>query len=276
MTIKRFIPEWRIPILMYHQIDVTPANSVFPSMYIAPDEFERQMRYLYFKRYRVLALDAFVKKVENKERLHHRTVIITIDDGFKSAYTYAFPILKKYNFKATIFLIADLINKTNEWLQKKGEPTCEMLSEDQIKEMAEYGIDFGAHTCTHPDLTRIPPKVAKREIFESKRKIENLLGKPIISFCYPYGNFNDTIKQMVIEAGFKCACAAHGYTKADGYDLFSLERIVMLPGDSIEFRLKISGYYSWLINLHLPSIGLIAYFRRKHTKKHKVVANLAN
>lgn len=274
--IKRFIPEWRIPILMYHQIDVTPANSVFPSMYIVPDEFERQMRYLYFKEYRVLSLDAFVKKVENKGRLHHRTVIITIDDGFKSAYTYAFPILKKYNFKATVFLIADLINKTNEWLQKKGEPTCEMLSEDQIKEMAEYGIDFGAHTCTHPDLTRIPPEVAKREIFESKRKIENLLETSIISFCYPYGNFNDTIKQMVIEAGFKCACAAHGYTKADGYDLFSLERIVMLPGDSIEFRLKISGYYSWLINLHLPSIGLIAYFRRKHTKKHKAVVNLAN
>jgi len=261
---------------MYHQIDVTPANSVFPSMYIVPDEFERQMRYLYFKEYRVLSLDAFVKKVENKGRLHHRTVIITIDDGFKSAYTYAFPILKRYNFKATVFLIADLINKTNEWLQKKGEPTCEMLSEDQIKEMAEYGIDFGAHTCTHPDLTRIPPEVAKREIFESKRKIENLLETSIISFCYPYGNFNDTIKQMVIEAGFKCACAAHGHTKADGYDLFSLERIVMLPGDSIEFRLKISGYYSWLINLHLPSIGLIAYFRRKHTKKHKAVVNLAN
>lgn len=208
---SRLIPKWRIPILMYHQIDIAPKNALLPSLYVSPSEFERDMKYLYHEGFRTISLDFLIEILDSRNRLPRKAVIITFDDGFRSSYTKAFPVLKKYNFGATIFLVSDLIGRTDEWLQKKrGEVVSKMLPEEEIIEMSQYGIEFGAHTCTHPHLIRIPIETARNEILESKRKIEEMLKKPVTSFCYPYGKLNDTVKKIVIEAGYKCACAADG------------------------------------------------------------------
>ena len=131
--------------------------------------------------------------------------MLTFDDGYKSVYDEAFPILKRYGMSATIFLTVgtDPAPKLSSRLPSLcGRP---MLSWAEIKEMAQSGISFGAHTLTHPDLTKLPLKRIETEIVESKSILEDFLGMPVACFAYPFGRYNRQIEEMV-RRHFSCAC----------------------------------------------------------------------
>ncbi len=247
-----------IIVLLYHRItdDLEP-NPVL----ISSKAFRQQMQYLYNHKYRVIGVSELVSELNRltssqvlnpkiQKCLSSKTVLITFDDGYYSNYLNAYPILKEFGFPATIFLTTGLIgmDKTNPKYKNTLFP--KMLSWENIREMAENGIEFGAHTINHPHLTQINIEEAKREIEESKKVVNELTGLPVMAFSYPYGEYNEEIKKLAEEAGFACAFTAKPGMNREGTDLWNLRRIAINGDDSLsDFKKKITGGYGILHKL---------------------------
>lgn len=301
----------QVAIVTYHHIGTRIDDYLLYR--IQTSDFQKQMRYLQ-ETHEIISFQKLHQAFTEKKSLPRRAAIITFDDGYKDNYTEAYPILKKYNIPATIFLTTGHIetNKMFWWniigyvlcntklkkieleefgdvippsskenmfyslrmtyqkfknipeekkkklidqlLQKsdvnipKGLGKDLMLSWDNIKEMNENGIEFGAHTVTHPILTNVPLNQAKLEIVESKKTIEKRLGKPVTTFCYPNGftdDYNADIVQILKDNGFLCSVTAIPKMVTIKSDLFELGR---LPSgyDDKSFKFCISGLYSVL------------------------------
>ena len=240
--------RYTVPIITYHYFgyDNKIGGKRTPLLFVAPDNFEKQMRYLKEKGYQVISLDTLVEGLKNGKKLPHNTVVITIDDGYKSIFTYAYPILKKYGFPATVFLISDFVGV---------KPY--MLNWDEVKEMSKNNISFGGHTRNHVSLPSIKNKkdVLWDEIAGCKKVIEDHLGMPIYYFCYPGGGFNEEIEVFVKKAGYKGACATNrSFDILNKRNFYELDRISIRNSDPyfslsnlikpIGFWAKLSGYYN--------------------------------
>ena len=153
-----------------------------------------------------------------------RSFVITFDDGYQSVYENAFPVLDHYGMSATVFLTVG--NKRTERHDER-MPSLEghsMLTWGEIREMRQCGIDFGAHTLTHPNLTCLTRSQITVEVRDSKAIIEDRLGVSVSSFAYPYGRYDHQSRDIVSQH-FECACTDKlGIVKA-GSDIFALERV---------------------------------------------------
>jgi len=214
----------RVPILMYHRIGKAPRGSLVPGHYVAPALFRRHMTLLRALWYRTVSLDQMAAGLQDGS-LPERTVVITFDDGYRSFYDSALPILRETGFKATVFLVSDLIGKENAWDLDKGDKPEPLMSREQILEAAKAGVEFGSHSKTHAELTAIEPERAWCEISESKSDLESNLGLPIRWFCYPYGAFDGATREMVQRAGYVGACATGAFANGPEADRFALGRI---------------------------------------------------
>ena len=163
----------RIPILMYHSID--ESGSVIS---VSPSKFKDHMRALRRQGFQTISLSKVVECIHAGRKFPEKSVAITFDDGFKNNYSVAFPILKELDFMATIFLVSGQCGKINQWdRQTKNIPRLDLLSWDEIIEMADNGIEFGAHTVNHADLSNLSFNKAAEEITRSKSKIQERLKK---------------------------------------------------------------------------------------------------
>lgn len=232
-----------VPIIMYHQILPKPKPSY--KLAVSVKAFERQMQFLKNHHYNVLPLENLVDLIKGKKKIPPRTIAITLDDGYRDNYTYAFPILKKYNLPATIFIIVNEVGRYNNELGLR-----DRLSWDEIKIMRDSGIiTFGSHALGPEPLTSInSQQQLKREIFDSKKVLEEKLGRKVTMFSYPEGKFNDKIKQLVIDAGYKLAVAASLGKNFANNDIFALKRLrISATSDNLLiFRLETSGFYTFI------------------------------
>ncbi len=185
-----------IPILTYHSIDREGGPTS-----VAPEIFERQMARLKSAGYESIPLRQLSDLGEVR-----RKVVLTFDDGYENLRTEAFPVLKRYGLTGTVFVASDYVGGKNKWETEPGVPRLKHLSWEQIGELNAYGIEIGAHTCSHPDLTKLGHKEAQAEIEDNKRRIEEFVGREVESFCYPYGAVNDSVRNLVDAAGFSFAC----------------------------------------------------------------------
>jgi len=235
-----------IPILLYHSLD----NSGSP-ISITPKMFKKQMEYLRDKGYRTINMVKFINSLYAEIDSTENMIILTFDDGFKSVYTTAFPILRDYGFTATVFLATNYIGRRCEWETDDTIPDIPMLSWDEVREMSKYGIEFGAHSCSHPHLTKLSINEARKEILNSKLEIETNIDQSIHLFCYPYGDFNDEIKQIVKECGFLGACNGVDFSLTHSKEcLYGFKRIGMCHFNSLlDFRAGLAGTYNFYIRL---------------------------
>ena len=186
-------------ILAYHSI----SRHRNDNLSVNEKEFEKHLIWLKNKNYKVLSVEDAYKSKENK------VAVITFDDGYRDNYEFAFPLLMKYGFVATIFLTANYINteKIYHWDKKKlglygKEESFKILDWNQIIEMKKYGIIFGSHTNNHKILTNIPLEESYKEITNSKKILEEKLNSDVNLFCYPEGKMNNKIIDQVQEAGY--------------------------------------------------------------------------
>jgi peptidoglycan/xylan/chitin deacetylase (PgdA/CDA1 family) len=209
-----------LPILTYHSFD--DSGSVIST---SPATFEMQMKYLAQSGYQSLSLSEATVYIREKKPIPEKAFVMTFDDGYQNNYTQAFPIMQEVGFKGTIFLISAYCEKS--WSGDESSLEARpMLSWSEVKEVHRYGIEFGAHTSTHPDLTRIPIEQAEGEIRESRMEIQDRLGADGETFAYTYGSFNANVKELV-KREFHAACSTRLGRNEPGDDPYSLKRIDM-------------------------------------------------
>ena len=203
-------PKYVVPILMYHRFGYNEST-----LFVAPENFRRQMTYLRKRDYNVISLDRLVKGIRAGKTFKHNTVVITIDDGYKDNFTYAYPILEEYNFPATIFLVANHIGNS-----------VDFINWEEVCAMCDDNISFGGHTKNHAYLPSIDTtKVLWEEIGGCKGFVENKIGKQVDYFCYPMGAFSEQVKTMVKKAGYKGACTTNRGLAKLNQDVYELKRI---------------------------------------------------
>lgn len=215
-----FLPRKSCSILMYHSI------SDHRALYaVQPKNFAWQMAYLKGGNFNVISLARLVDLLAVQKEIPDKTVILTFDDGYEDNYLNVFPLLKKYNFPATIFLSAGLIGGQRE--SKSQDIILNILNWPQIEEMHQSGlIDFQPHTVSHPKLAKISREIAVQEIVESKKLIEKRLNKQCRIFSYPYGNYNQSIIEILKGNGFTAAVTVKpGFIQAEDRETpFELRR----------------------------------------------------
>ena len=199
----------KVLVLNYHMV-----NRMFISLAIEPEDFDWQMKYLVEHGYHTISPDELYDFLAGTGRLPDRPVLITFDDGYVDNYTTAYPILKKYNLKATIFVVTGFLGK------RKG-----YLTWDQLREMEKNGITVESHTVTHAPLPQLPDERIREELVESKRQAEKELGHPIEFIAYPTGVHDLHIAEIAKEAGYKGGFTVK-YSNVDRTsNVYALERV---------------------------------------------------
>jgi len=229
-----------IPVLMYHRVvDKPPVGSKY-NVYVTKESLEEQFQFLRRGGFETITFGDLLTR-----RVPSRPVILTFDDGYEDNYHHLLPLLKKYGLKAVVYLLGDRKHKNNFWDIPQGEPGAALLKEKQIREMAQSGlVEFGAHSMNHVKLTELKPAEIRREVEGSKKALEKFLGRPVVSFAYPYGLLNDGIKKITAEAGYSFGVAVQGRFTRFGKDLMEIRRVHMFPGTSLfDFWKKTSGFY---------------------------------
>jgi len=192
-----------IPILMYHSIESMPRTTIMRSLHVPPKKFKFQMWMLKILGYKGLSLSQLKPYLDGKK--HGKVVGITFDDGYQNNLINAAPVLNKYNFTATCYIVSDSIGISNEWDLDNKITQRPLMSESEIKKWISLGMDIGAHTKTHADLTVISNQKAQEEIVDCKIELETKFKVLVNDFCYPFGRFNETISSITREAGYHSA-----------------------------------------------------------------------
>jgi peptidoglycan/xylan/chitin deacetylase (PgdA/CDA1 family) len=176
-----------------------------------------------------------------------RSFVITFDDGYQSVYEEAFPVLERHGMAATVFLTVGEKGTPHSGGRLPSLSGRSMLSWEEIREMQRAGIDLGAHTLTHPDLTHLSSDQVKAEVCEAQSIIEDALGTPVTSFAYPYGRYNGRVREIVQEH-FACACSDKLGLAGQGSDVYALERVdaFYLRTDRL-FSMMLTRFFPWYV-----------------------------
>ena len=214
-----------IPILLYHSVSDQATTPYRPwSMPIA--EFELHMACLLEQGYQPMTLSSLTQAIRSGSAdLPKRPVVLTFDDGMADFLSGAVPILKKYQFPATLYVATGYVGETSRWMKMLGEQNRPMLSWDEIASLEN--VEIAAHSHTHRQLDIIPLSQAHDEILISKKTLEQQLGRLIHSFAFPHGYHTEKLLHMVKDAGFTSACIVGHRMATDTSDLFALPRIII-------------------------------------------------
>lgn len=223
--------ETVILILTYHNFTIEEGSSYKINIV----EFEKQMDYLAAHNYSVISLSELLKGLRTGQ-LPPKPIVITIDDGFKSTFTLAYPVLKKYNFPATLFLYTNFIEKNSGSLTWK-----------EIREMTKNNIEIGSHTLSHCNLLKYKKNEnyetystrIKKEIFLSKEILESKIQGKVKFFAYPYGTYGSTIKDLAIQTGYEGIFNANSMNNTLDADPFSLNRQIIFGQSSFNSFIRI-------------------------------------
>lgn len=185
----------RVPILVYHSIAPHRAGQTTDQreLDVDPAVFHAQMSYIAQAKHPVISLSSLVDAIEGRVTLPPRAVVITFDDGWQSQYDDAFGVLKQYRFTATFFVYTSAIGNGSGF-----------MTWDELREMQRAGMTIGAHSRTHPEMTKQGVSLAN-EIAGSRADIQKNLGTTPDLFAYPYGDWDDRVAAAVRAAGFRAA-----------------------------------------------------------------------
>jgi peptidoglycan/xylan/chitin deacetylase (PgdA/CDA1 family) len=217
-----------IPVLLYHSI----SNNKGSKLFMPVEKFAQQIKYLKDNGYVTLTTEELLVFFQSNVPIPIKSVLITFDDGYSDNYTNAFPILKQFGFKATVFVITATIDQD----PKK-------LTSDQIKEMAANGISIESHTVNHDDLSILSFSEQLAVLKSSKKQVENLIGKKVFCLAYPYGNYNQMTLNAAKEAGYQMAFTINRGFAYKSNGILTLRRIRIDGTDKLsDFKFKLKNH----------------------------------
>ena len=232
-----------IPILVYHQIAQAPAKGApFRGLYVSPSAFARQMALLKALGYQGLSMTDLQTYLTGEKT--GKVIGITFDDGYLNNLTHALPVLQKYGFTSTCYVVDGLLGQTNVWDEKIGIAQTPLMSAEQLLQWQAGNQEVGAHTQEHVDLTALSELAAWKQIANSKPALQTLLGKPVDHFCYPYGKFDKRHEVMAKQAHYATATTTLRGRVTPATNMFTLPRVPVLRSTSLPvFWLKVSTSY---------------------------------
>jgi peptidoglycan/xylan/chitin deacetylase (PgdA/CDA1 family) len=215
--------DYKYPILMYHSIEKMPKSTVMRSLHVSPIKFKFQMWLLKILGYKGISIRELAPYLLGKK--HGKVVGITFDDGYQNILINAAPILSKYGFTATSYIVSKRIGRSNEWDMKNHITQRPLMNKYEIEKWLNYGMDIGAHSQTHPDLTNISNQRINKEINQCKLDLEKLFDIKVVDFCYPYGRFNNLVYESTSKAGYFSATTMIRGRASKVADMLELPRI---------------------------------------------------
>lgn len=195
-----------MPTLMYHKIGDSPPGSRLRKLWVTAADFRRQLAWLRARGYASITFADWRDAERGIKPLPAKPVLITFDDGYQNNYELAYPILREFGMKGCVFLVYETIDGHNAWHDPRTEPWLRMLTWAQIREMQDSGtIEFGSHTMRHRNLAATPLDEVRWEMTESKKRLEDALGREMVGFAYPYGAgaYAPEVRRAAREAGYR-------------------------------------------------------------------------
>lgn len=225
----------RVPILMYHHISEpsTPADPLSADLSVSPQAFEEQLVYLKAAGYESVTLDDLALALQAGHALPPKPVILTFDDGYRDHYTTAFPLLCKYGYKGTFFVVTGRVDQ--------GDPGY--LTWEQISEMHAAGMHIEPHSYNHPDLRNQPIEYVIWQVLGSKEAIEQRTGEQARFFSYPAGQYDDQVVEVLRSLDFWGAVVVEQGAEHRSDAMFALKRIRVRGGYTADDLAQVIDYF---------------------------------
>ncbi len=186
----------RLPVLLYHHVGPLHPG-VIRGLTVSADRFERQVRWLAGHGYKGICPADWLRWRNQGKGLPDKPILFTFDDAYEELAEFALPVLRRYGFGAAVYVVTGQLGGTNAWDEARGCGTLRLMTADQIRFWASQGIEFGAHSRTHADLTSLSPHDLTDEVVGSRDDLESILGAKVVSFAYPYGFHNQAVDDCV-------------------------------------------------------------------------------
>lgn len=224
----------KLPILMYHAIHVMdPSEAANSGLIVDPDTFESHLKALKEAGYYTLSpAEAYKVLTENVLPENKKVVWLTFDDSLKDFYTQAYPILQKYQMKATNNVITGFVQAGRE----------DMLTLEEIKEMKQNGMSFEDHTVNHPDLSASSPDTQNTELKDSKEYLDSNLAQTTSTVAYPSGRYSETTLQIAEKLGYKMGLTTNNGLASLTNGLLSLNRVRVNPTTTAQSLIEEIAY----------------------------------
>jgi peptidoglycan/xylan/chitin deacetylase (PgdA/CDA1 family) len=211
-----------VPIFMYHKIAPRPRRVRLKGLYVTPDTFVRQLAELSENGFVSCSLAEVCQDGQPAPR-----VALTFDDGFRNVFQNALAPLAQRRWRALQFLVPRFIGQLNQWDLRDGEAPELLMDAAQVRDWLGAGHAIGSHSLTHARLTRLTLRDAREEIFASKKKLEDDFGVAVEHFCYPYGDWTEPVRELVMEAGYRTACTTQFGVNTPATPPLTLHRITV-------------------------------------------------
>jgi peptidoglycan/xylan/chitin deacetylase (PgdA/CDA1 family) len=225
-------PRPGVPILMYHQV-APLAPAAFGKYSVTPRAFAAQMRWLAMAGYTPVDLDALLSHRGSGAPLPRRPIVITFDDGFQECADHAAPILQSFGFTATFYLVAGLMGQPSRWLLGERGVEFPLMDWNTARKLYSAGFTCGAHTVTHPRLAQLPAAACREELRRSREMIEERLGCEVAHLAYPFGSYDERVREIAAETGYRSACSVQIGISASDDDPLALHRVPVSGYDTL-------------------------------------------
>lgn len=224
-----------VPVFCYHRFK----PSCKSSLCVPTDLFDKQMAYLKDNGYQTISLSMLYEFTRFKKALPPKSVVITIDDGYRSGYSVAAPILKKYGFTATLFIYTDFVGASKN-----------AVTWDQLRELKSQGFEIGSHTLSHPDLTRQLPGETdeeyddriKKELAVSKSIIDSKMGQDTLFIAWPFGKYNTKVLELSEQSGYTLGFTVDRGGNSFFQDPMTFKRDQVLSRDMKSFTSRLKTF----------------------------------
>ncbi|AMP20218.1 hypothetical protein AZF37_02635 [endosymbiont 'TC1' of Trimyema compressum] len=219
-----------IPILMYHLVD--EEAGALEGLYLRTSELEEHLQYFKDNNFTPITMNDLQGYWMGTKALPKKPILLTFDDGSVTVYNNAYPLMKKYGFVSTQFIISSHLDNGG------------VMTKEQVKEMAASGHEIGSHSYSHLDLANVSDSTLEQEVVQSKKDLEALVGQPVVSFCYPAGKFSTNVQNYLEKSGYLSAVTTvNGFANKTEQGAFELKRIRINRGyTGAVLKEKLAGY----------------------------------
>jgi peptidoglycan/xylan/chitin deacetylase (PgdA/CDA1 family) len=242
--VRRLLAK-RPVILCYHSVGHGDPRDDPEFLRVSPERFVKQLDLLAGAGARFTTVAEIAQLL--REGSASGLVAISFDDGYQDNHDVVLPILEQRNLTATVFVTMGLIGRPSPWLTERSG--VRMMTAQELRRMADAGIELGAHTLSHPDLTTVDRAQCQAEVEGSKAQLEALIEREVVTFAYPYFHFDDAAREVVLQAGLM---GFTGLSRGSFADPAAVPRVLVTGKDGLTtLVLRICGVYEPVLNSRL-------------------------